>query len=177
MMAIIPVIKKTPKPGDDQYTEIHEGAINDLLDQTWLTGEASELGISATDREIAAELKTVKDQQFKTEAEFNDYLKQANFTLAEVTDRVRLQLLSQKIQDQVTKSVSSVPDSDIENFYEASKTQFTTPEARDILLIVNKDKAQVEAAKTVLEKNSDEKAFAAAAKNHVRVSVVCDPND
>ena len=77
---------------------------------------APELGIPATHPELPAELERVKDQQFKTEAEFNKYLKEANFTLEEVTSRVRLQLLSQKIQDKITKSVSSVPDSDIENY-------------------------------------------------------------
>ena len=159
-------LQEAPKEGDAQFDQIHEAAINDLLDQAWLTGEASELGITATDREVAAELETVKDQQFKTEAEFNKYLKEANFTLEEVTSRVRLQLLSQKIQDKITKSVSSVPDSDIENYYEGAKDQFTTPEARDILVIVNKDKAKIDEAKAALEENSDKKAFAAAAKKY-----------
>lgn len=97
---------------------------------SWLTGEASELGITATDREVAAELETVKDQQFKTEAEFNKYLKEANFTLEGSHLQDQLQLLDQKIQDKITKSVSSVPDSDIENYYEGAKDQFTTPGPR-----------------------------------------------
>ena len=57
-------LQEAPKEGDAQFDQIHEAAINDLLDQAWLTGEASELGITATDREVAAELETVKDQQF-----------------------------------------------------------------------------------------------------------------
>ena len=71
-----------------------------------------------------------------------------------------------KIQDKITKSVTSVPDSEIENYYEGAKAQFTTPEARDILVIVNKDKAKIDEAKAALEENSDKKAFAAAAKKY-----------
>ena len=92
--------------------------------------------------EVAAELETVKDQQFKTEAEFNKYLKEANFTLEEVTSRVRLQLLSQKIQDKITKSVSSVPDSDIENYYEGAEDEVTTAEDRDGVGRGNKKKGK-----------------------------------
>ena len=42
--------------------------------------------------------------------------------------------------------------SEIEAYYEAEKaTQFTTPASRDVRVIVNKDKAKVEAAKKALE--------------------------
>ena len=45
-------LQAAPKEGDAQYDQVREAAINDLLDQAWLTGEAEELGVTATPREV-----------------------------------------------------------------------------------------------------------------------------
>ena len=37
---------QAPEPGNAQFEQIKEAAINDLLDQAWLTGEAAELGVT-----------------------------------------------------------------------------------------------------------------------------------
>ena len=149
-------LKSAPKEGDAQYDQVKEAAINDLLDQAWLTGEAEELGVSATDREVASELETIKKDQFPTPKAFSDFLKTSGFTAQEVEFRVKLQVLSRKIQDQITKSVTDVPDSEIEDFYDSSKESFTTPETRDIRLIVTDKKA--DADKAAKEKQATAKA-------------------
>jgi parvulin-like peptidyl-prolyl isomerase len=157
-------LQAAPKEGDAQYDQVKEAAINDLLDQAWLAGEANELGVTATDREIDNELATIKKDQFPTPKAFNDFLKSSGFTMAEVRDRVELQVLSRKIQDQITKSVTDVPDSEIENFYESSKESFTTPETRDIRLIVTDKKADAEQAISELGDDPTDEEFAKVAK-------------
>jgi len=157
-------LKSAPKKGDAQYDQVKEAAINDLLDQAWLTGEAQELDVTATDREIANELATIKKDQFPTPKAFNDFLKSSGFTMEEVKDRVKLQVLSRKIQDQITKSVTDVPDSEIENFYASSKASFTTPESRDIRLIVTDKKADAEEAVKELGDDPTDEEFAKVAK-------------
>lgn len=157
-------LQSAPKKGDAQYDQVKEAAINDLLDQAWLTGEADELGVTATDREVQNELATIKKDQFPTQKAFNDFLKQSGFTTEEVEFRVKLQVLSRKIQEQITKSVTDVPDSEIENFYEASKSSFTTPETRDIRLIVTDKKANAEKALNELGDDPSDAEFAKVAK-------------
>ncbi|MBN8866738.1 MAG: peptidyl-prolyl cis-trans isomerase [Solirubrobacterales bacterium] len=157
-------LQSAPKPGDAQYEQVKEAAINDLLDQAWLTGEADELGVTATDREIDGELATIKKDQFPTAAAFQKFLKTSGFTEDEVLDRVRLQVLSRKIQDKITSSVTDVPESDIKTFYESSKDSFTTPETRDIRLIVTDKKADAEKAVQELGDDPSDKEFAAVAK-------------
>jgi len=157
-------LKSAPKKGDSQYEQVKEAAINDLLDQAWLTGEADELGVTATDREVSNELATIKQQQFPTAKAFDDFLKTSGFTMADVKFRVKLQVLSRKIQDKITQGVTDVPASDIENFYETSKDSFTTPETRDIRLIVTDKKAQAEAAAKALGSNPTDDEFAKEAK-------------
>ncbi|MGB7587157.1 MAG: SurA N-terminal domain-containing protein, partial [Solirubrobacterales bacterium] len=63
-------IKPPPKPGDEQYEELRKTALTTLLQDSWLEGEANDLGISVAEKEIAEELKTLKKQSFKSEAEF-----------------------------------------------------------------------------------------------------------
>jgi len=157
-------LQSAPKEGDAQYDQVKEAAINDLLDQAWLTGEAAELGVKATDREIQSELATIKKDQFPSPKAFKDFLKESGFTMEEVRDRVRLQVLSRKIQDQITNSIKEVPDEDIENFYESSKESFTTPETRDIRLIVTDKKADAEKALKALGDDPTDEEFAKVAK-------------
>lgn len=157
-------LQSAPKEGDAQYDQVKEAAINDLLDQAWLTGEAAEMGVTATDREIDGELATIKKDQFPTEKAFNDFLKESGFSTDEVRDRVKLQVLSRKIQSQITKSVTEVPESQIEDFYSSSEASFTTPETRDIRLIVTDKKAKAEQAVKELGDDPSDEEFAKVAK-------------
>ncbi len=157
-------LKAAPNKDDAQYQQVHEAAIGDLLDQAWLTGEAAELGVAATDREVDAELQSIKDQQFPDKASYNKFLKDSGFNVQEVKDRVKLQVLSNKIQEQVTGKVKEVDESQIEEAYEANKQAFTTPATRDIRLIVTDSQKQADAAMEALGSSPDDKTFAAVAK-------------
>ena len=63
-------LNQAPEPGNAQFEQIKEAAINDLLDQAWLTGEAAELGVTASEREIDNEFQTIRRDQFPSEAAF-----------------------------------------------------------------------------------------------------------
>jgi foldase protein PrsA len=158
--------KEVPKPDAPEYDELKEAALGSLLDAIWLRGQAAEMDVSVTESEVAKEFKKLKEENFKTEAEYKKFLKDSNFTQADVDSRVELQLLSTEIQTQITDGVSEPSQSDIENYYEAAKpTQFTQPATRDIRLIVNKDKAKAEEALAVLKKDDSQASWKAVAKN------------
>jgi parvulin-like peptidyl-prolyl isomerase len=157
-------LQEAPEPGNQQFQQINEAAINDNLDQAWLTGEAAELGVTATNREIDTEFQTIRQDQFPSEQAFQQFLKDSDFTLAEVRDRVELQVLSRKIEEQITGDVTEVPQDLIEQTYEDSKESFTTPETRDISLIVTDNAADAKKVEEALAKNSDEKEFARLAR-------------
>jgi parvulin-like peptidyl-prolyl isomerase len=147
-------LKKTPKPGDAKYEELKETALGELLDTIWIQGEAEELGISVTPKQIATELAQIKKTNFKTEAEFQKFLKTSHFSKADVLARVKLQLLSTQIQEAITKEAPPASKDEIAAYYDSTKdTQYTTAESRDVRVIVNADKAKVEAAKAALEKD------------------------
>jgi parvulin-like peptidyl-prolyl isomerase len=160
-------IKAVPKPGDKKYDELKETALGEVMDSIWIQGQAEEMGISVTQKEIADELEKLKKKAFKTEKQYEEFLKEAKFTQADVDTRVTIQMLSEQIQAQVTEEAPIPSNREIESYYEAAKSsQYTTPASRDIRLIKNKDKAKVEEAKAALEKDDSEKSWEKVAKKY-----------
>ena len=104
-----------------------------------------------TDKKVATELAKIKKQNFRTEAEYQQFIKRSGYNQADIDLRVKLQLLSTAIQTKVSKNSPSVSDSQVQDFYDAAKSQFSVPETRDVRLVLNKDKAKVEQAKAALE--------------------------
>lgn len=94
-------LPSAPKPGDPTYKKISEEALGELLDGVWIEGEAAELGLVATDREVEAEAEKIRDQNFKTENQWHHFLAETKLTAEDVDRRVKLQLLSQKIQYEI----------------------------------------------------------------------------
>jgi parvulin-like peptidyl-prolyl isomerase len=160
-------VKPVPKPGDDKYDELKETALGELLDAIWIQGQAEEMGFSVTQQEIAEELKKLKKQAFKTEKQYEEFLKESAFTQADVDERVKIRILSTKIQESVGEDTPQPSNEELENYYEAAKaSQYTTPESREIRLVKNKDKAEVEAAKKALEKDDSVKSWEKVAEKY-----------
>lgn len=160
-------VTPVPKPGDKKYEELRDKAMEQALNSIWVQGEAAEMGISVTPKEVAEELKKLKEKAFKTEQQYKEFLKEAHFTQADVNTRVKDQMFIEQVQNQVTEEAPVPSKSEIKDYYEAAKSsQFTTPESRDIRVIKNKDKAKVEEAKTALEKDDSDKSWEKVAKKY-----------
>lgn len=159
-------VQEVPKPGTQEYENLKDQALSDLLDSVWIQGEAEELGISTSDQEVARQLEQIKQQNFRSEKEFQQFLEESGFSEADVDERVRLQILSNEIQTRVTEASGSVSNSEIEQFYEASKAQFEQPETRDVRLVLNRDRAKVKQAQAALEQDSSNKTWREVARKY-----------
>jgi foldase protein PrsA len=145
-------LKKVPKEGNTRYDELKQAALGELLDFIWIQGQAEELDLSATKKQMDEELENIKEQNFPTPTAYKEFLESSKLTQADVDKRVELQVLSNQISEAVNTEAGTPSKSEIADFYEAAKaSQFTTKPSRDVRVIVNKDKAEVEAAKTELE--------------------------
>ncbi|HEY8082965.1 MAG TPA: peptidyl-prolyl cis-trans isomerase [Solirubrobacterales bacterium] len=160
-------LPKVPKPGDDQYEELRDGALERLLQTVWVRGQAAEMGISVTDEEVAEKAKELREQQFKSEAEYQKAIKELHLTQADVNEVMELQILSPKIEEKARGNPSPPSDAEVEDYYEEVKaTQFTQPATRDVRLILNKDKKKAESAKALLEKDSSPENWLKVAKKY-----------
>jgi parvulin-like peptidyl-prolyl isomerase len=147
--------QKPPKAGTPKYEELKETAMNSVLEGVWIRGQADEWGIEVSDAEVAKEEKKLKQESFKSKKEFRDFLKESGFTPADVTERVEIQVLSTKLQEQLQEKAPEPSEEEVEKYYEAAKaTQFTQPPSRDVRLIVNKDRKKAKQARELLTKDN-----------------------
>lgn len=136
-----------PPPADDpQYDAFAEQALNTVLDAAWIQAEAEKRGIEVSDREVQQEFEQTKNENFKTEKEYQDFLKQSGFTQEDIDLRVRLQLLSTKIQDEISSEAATVSDEDAEKYYESNKEQFAQPASRNIRVVQAETEADAQKA-------------------------------
>jgi foldase protein PrsA len=159
--------KKEAKPGSAEYENLQTKAMGELVEGIWLRSEGENFGLTVTDKQIADELATIKKQNFPTEAAFKKFLEDSEFTREEVNDLIGLQILGREVQELVTSQAPPPSSAAIEAYYEAEKAaQFTTKESRDIRTIINKDKAEVEAAKQLLEEDNSPDGWKKAAAKY-----------
>jgi parvulin-like peptidyl-prolyl isomerase len=160
-------LKKPPKAGSKKAEELHKAAIGELLNSAWIFGEAEELGIKVTPKEVETELAKVKKESFKTEKAFQEFMKQSHFTMEDVNERLELQVLSTKIQEKITGETPPPTEAELESYYEAEKAkQFTKPATRDVRVVVNENKKEVEAAQKALEADNSEASWKKVTKKY-----------
>jgi foldase protein PrsA len=159
--------KKPPKPGSKKYDELQKKAMTELIEGVWIRGEAEELGVSVTEKQVEDELAAIKKSNFPGKGAYEKFLKESHFTQEEVDQLVELQIFTKEIQTQVSAEAPKPSSSEVEAYYEAEKeAQFTTKESRDVRLILNEDKGEVEAAKAALEKDSSPASWKKVAKKY-----------
>ena len=158
-------LKKAPAPGSKKYEEMKETALKELLEAAWIRGEAEEMGIKTTAKQVEEELAAIKKQSFPTKGSYQKFLKESKFTEEDVNDVVEVKVLSTAIQTQVNSEAPAPSSSEVQSYYEAEKAaQYTEKESRDVRIILNKDKSKVEAAKKELEKDHSPAAWKKVAK-------------
>jgi foldase protein PrsA len=133
-----------------------------LISANWVLGEASSQGVKVSDAEVTKQFNQIRTQQFPKEADFHKFLASSGQTVSDLLLRVKLNMLSSKIQQKVTKGASKkASQQEIKTYYEQHKAQFGQPEKRNILIVLTKTQAQAEAAKKEIESG---KSFASVAK-------------
>ncbi len=143
-----------PAPSDSQYETIRDQALNAALDVAWITGEGQRRDVEVTDTEIQQAFQQTKDQNFQSEKEYQKFLTEQGLTEEEVLERVRLQVISTKIEEALTEDVESPSEDDAREYYDANKESFTQPEQRTIRIIQNADAAKAQQALDALSADS-----------------------
>jgi hypothetical protein len=78
-----------------------EEVLSFLISSDWVLGEARDLKISVSSTQVRKEFDHVKTQQFPKKREFRAFLHTSGETVADLLFRVRLNVLSERIQRQV----------------------------------------------------------------------------
>jgi parvulin-like peptidyl-prolyl isomerase len=137
--------QSVPQPSSPQYKQIKDQAMQTALQIAWIVGEGHRQGLSFTDTEVQQSLQQIHSQ-FKTQAEYAKARDQAGLTDADVLERAKLQLIQNKIQDNIQNGVGSVSTADAQKYYDANKSQFSQPAKRTIRIVQNQDAHQIDLA-------------------------------
>ncbi len=171
LAAIAPKPKKgeaAPTPAklksecEAQYKALQQEVLGFLISSQWVLGEASSLGVKLSDAEVKKEFEKIKKTQFPKAAEFEKFLSTSGQTVSDLLLRVKLNLLSQRIQKKIVAEKSKVTQAQIAKYYEQNKSHYGTPETRAVKIILTKTEAQAQAAKKEIESG---KSFASVAKS------------
>jgi foldase protein PrsA len=144
-----------------QYKSLQSEVLGFLISSQWVIGEASSLGVKLSDAEVKKEFTKIKTTQFPKPAEFEKFLASSGQTVSDLLLRVKLNLLSQKIQKQVVKEKSTVTAAQVAKYYNENKSKYGTPEKRNVRVILTKTEAAAKSAKKEVESG---KSFASVAK-------------
>ena len=120
----------------------------------------SEQNIKVSDAEVKKSFDKQKKEAFPKAADFEKFLKDSGQTEEDILKRVRLDTLSNKIREKVTKGKDKVTDAQIEAYYNKNKARFAQPERRDLRIVLTKSKAKAEQAKKALDSGESFKSVA-----------------
>ena len=130
-----------------QYEQLRDQVLGLLISFEWIEREAEEQGVKVTDAEVKKSFDEQKKQTFPKDADYQKFLKDSGQTEEDILMRVRLDVLSNKIRDKVTKGKDKVSDQQIEDYYNKNKAHFAQPERRDLSIVLTKTEAKANEAK------------------------------
>jgi foldase protein PrsA len=144
-----------------EYEGLRDQVLQFLISAAWIKGEASDQGVKVTDAEVNKQFQQTKKQSFPKEADYQKFLKSSGMSQDDILFRVRLDTLSNKLREKVTKGKDKVTDAQIQAYYNKNKARFAQPERRDLRIVLTKTKAKADQAKAAIQSGQ---SFASVAK-------------
>jgi foldase protein PrsA len=149
-----PVPKGVPKPTakslktqcNQEYTGLRDQTLQFLISSQWLQQEAKKRKITATDKEVQTTFQQQKKQSFPKDADYQKFLQTSGQSETDLLYRVRLSVLTNKLQQSIVKDKGTVTQKQISDYYNKNKQRFAQPETRDLLVVLATKKPKAAAA-------------------------------
>jgi parvulin-like peptidyl-prolyl isomerase len=152
-----------PQAGSAEYQSLQSQILQNLVQRTELAQKAPGLGVTVTDKQVAAQLENLKKQYFGgSEKRYQAELKKQCVTDAEVQDDLRANLLSNAVFKKLTAD-AKVTDAEVKAYYDTHRQVYTTPQTRVVSHILVKNKALADKLYAQLKAGA---SFAALAKRY-----------
>jgi foldase protein PrsA len=160
--------KGQPEPTDaqfvsqckQQYDQFKTEVLGFLIRSTWLDQEANKQNVKVTDKELQKQIDDIKKQQFTQKGSYEKFLQNAGLTNEDVLFQQRVRQLQDKITQKVTKGKDTVTEAQIEAYYNKNKSRFSSPERRDLRIVLTKGKAKAAQARKALQSGQSWKSVA-----------------
>jgi foldase protein PrsA len=158
--------KEAPKPAKGQpkptaagfktqckqeYEGLRDQVLQFLISSEWIQGEAADQDVKVSDDEVKKQFDKTKKQSFPKEKDFQAFLKTSGMSLNDLLFRVKLDTLSNKLREKITKGKDKVTDAQVKDYYNKNKARFAQPERRDLRIILTKTEAKANQAKAAVQ--------------------------
>lgn len=131
------------------WRELRDQVLGFLLAATWVKGEAAELGIAVTPREVDRAFAEQKRQAFPKEADYKKFLRESGSTEADIRFQMEIELLQQRLVQRIVRDIRVTAD-DVAAYYRAHPGDFTVPAGRDTVNVLTDTKAKALRARRAL---------------------------
>jgi len=160
--------KGQPKPTTAQfkaqckqeYEGLRDQVLQFLISAQWIQGEASDQGVKVSDAEVNKQFQQTKKQSFPKEKDYQKFLKDSGMSQSDILFRVRLDTLSNKLREKVTKGKDKVTDAEVAAYYNKNKQRFAQPERRDLRIVLTKTKPKALQARQAIDSGTPFKTVA-----------------
>jgi foldase protein PrsA len=136
---------------EQEYDALKQQVMQFLISAEWIQQEAEARDIEVTDEEIQKQFEDQKNQSFPNEKDYQQFLETSGQTEEDLLFRVKLDVLSNKVREEVIEGTGDISDEDVENYYNENKERFAQPERRDLNVVLTKTEARANEAKAALE--------------------------
>ncbi len=134
-----------------QYNALKTQVMQFLIQSQWLLQEADSRHLTAKPAAVQAQLNDQIKQSFPKRADFNKFLASSGMTMQDLQFRVKVDLLTQQVRQKVVQGKDKVSDQAVAAYYNKNKARFAQPERRDLLVVLTKDKATADKAKSAIQ--------------------------
>lgn len=111
---------------EEEATAAKMGILDELIMEEILIAKASELKLEVTEKDVdtayAEAKKNITDEAYQQE------LTKRNLTTADMRDRLRRELIAQKVLEREVAAKVAVTDQQVSDFFNANRAQFNLPE-------------------------------------------------
>jgi foldase protein PrsA len=140
----------TAKTTGKREADVRDQVMQMLVSSRWIEGEAEDRGISVDEADVKQDFERQKKLSFPQDADFQRFLKTSGQTEKDILERVRLDLLSSRIRDEVTGGEAKITAQQVADHYKSNKANFKQPEQRDLRIVLASSRAKAGAARAAL---------------------------
>jgi len=134
-----------------EFDSLKQQVMQFLISAEWIQQEADARDIEVTDEEVQKQFEDQKNQSFPNEKDYQQFLESSGQTEEDLLFRVKLDVLSNKVREEIIEGEGDISDEDIEKYYEENKERFAQPERRDLNVVLTKTEARANEARQALE--------------------------
>jgi foldase protein PrsA len=143
-----------------EYDALKQQVVQFLVSAEWIQQEADKRDLKVSDAEVRKQFEDQKKQSFPDDKAYQEFLKSSGMTEEDLLFRVRLDVISNKVREDIVKGKGKVTDADITAYYNKNKKRFAQPERRDLAVVLTKTKSKADQARSALESGDSFKTVA-----------------